>query len=136
MRSFTTAECQLADESVSLLVKTVKDSTAEVTDAAARIGFAALGEEGNSLSYVVCITVYRNAAMDETTKPRESLLEVPSNVLSPKTLKGVRPKLEDVPEQDSENEELFYRYVQNFVIGSGIDARKVVKLPQEIYHGT
>lgn len=37
MRSFTTAECQLADENVALLVKAVKDSTAEVADTAALI---------------------------------------------------------------------------------------------------
>ncbi|KHN81034.1 Kinesin-like protein KIF11 [Toxocara canis] len=35
-------------------------------------------------------------------RPRESLLEVPSNVLSPQTLKGVRPKLDDVSEYEDE----------------------------------
>lgn len=37
MRSFVSAECQLADENVVSLVKAVKDSTAEIADTAALI---------------------------------------------------------------------------------------------------
>uniref|UniRef100_F1KTY1 Kinesin-like protein KIF11 n=1 Tax=Ascaris suum TaxID=6253 RepID=F1KTY1_ASCSU len=152
MRSFTTAECQLADENVALLVKAVKDSTAEVADTAALI--ASSGESSlNKVKETVAksqkefndfisnkfervtstgrtpVRITREFPTEPVEipdasqllqewannappvgrrsfyRPRESLLEVPSNVLSPQTLKGVRPKLEDVPEQDSEDEE-------------------------------
>ncbi|VDM50853.1 unnamed protein product [Toxocara canis] len=83
-------------------------------------------------------------------RPRESLLEVPSNVLSPQTLKGVRPKLDDVSEYG--DEELCrvggYGVELLFIIGgsaiarwntlgsiAGFNANSLTNVCVEISHG-